>query len=118
VTVRLEPCGSARARFVDAQGRPVAGHRPWLLVVLTPGVHPTVEALEKGLLYAEEEFADNLARPHSVEVRTDAEGRVTLPCLIPGATYRIMEGQGKSKDFTAEAGKTLDLGDVAADQPE
>ena len=42
VTVRLEPCGTATARLVDADGRPVAGYRDELLIsmVVTPGPEP------------------------------------------------------------------------------
>ena len=37
--VRLEPCGSARARLVDPGGKPVAGYRFWgLSMVVTPGL--------------------------------------------------------------------------------
>ena len=42
---------------------PLAGHSPWLVLVLTPGAHPTLDALEKGRLYADEEFASNLLVP-------------------------------------------------------
>ena len=39
VTVRLEPCGTAKARLVDPRGKPVAGYRdPYLIsMVVTPG---------------------------------------------------------------------------------
>ncbi len=39
VTVRLQPCGTARARLVDPVGKPIAGYRdPYLIaMVVTPG---------------------------------------------------------------------------------
>ena len=45
-------------------------------------------------------------------LRTDADGRVTIESLIPGATYRFL-----GHDFTAEAGKTIDLPDVIVPRP-
>jgi hypothetical protein len=42
-------------------------------------------------------------------VASDAKGVITFPTLIPGATYRI---SGMYKEFKAEAGKALDLGDL------
>src|SRR5205814_2727944 len=36
VTVRLAPCGSARARFLDTRGRPLADFHPGLLLQLLP----------------------------------------------------------------------------------
>lgn len=53
---------------------------------------------------------------------TDAEGRITLPALIPGALYRISDystvndrakGVQVRKDFTVQPGETLDLGEIS-----
>ena len=57
---------------------------------------------------------------------TDAEGRITLPDLIPGALYRISDfstvndprrGYQVRKDFTVKPGETLDLGDTRIARP-
>ncbi len=37
LTIRLEPCGKARARFVGPDGKPLARHQPTFEVVATPG---------------------------------------------------------------------------------
>ena len=53
----------------------------------------------------------NLDRARYGAPAADLGGRLTLPALIPGATYRAPElGQGKG--FTPESGKVLDLSDV------
>ena len=47
---------------------------------------------------------------------TDAEGRITFPALVPGATYRIVEIGDRDDmikcEFKAESGKTTKLPDV------
>ncbi len=57
---------------------------------------------------------------------TDAQGRITLPALIPGASYRISDystvndrdkGVQVRKDFTVKPGETLDLGDILIENP-
>jgi hypothetical protein len=51
-------------------------------------------------------------------LRSDDQGRITLPNLIPGATFLLIGTRPNegifnlNKEFRAEAGKTLDLGDV------
>ncbi len=118
VTVRLAPCGSAVVRFLDKDGKPVAGHSPLLQIVLEPGANPfDRKALEQGKLFEHTEFVSNLDRlNHWNGPRTDDQGRVTLPALIPGATYRITsrrrEDRAGDRDFQVEAGKTLNLPDV------
>ncbi len=59
--------------------------------------------------------------------RTDADGRITLISLIPGALYRITDfstvndatkGIQVRKDFTVKPGETLDLGDILIEMPD
>jgi hypothetical protein len=57
---------------------------------------------------------------------TDSVGRITLPALIPGATYRISDrstvndrdkGVQVRTDFTAGPGEIVDLGDILIEKP-
>jgi RNA polymerase sigma factor (sigma-70 family) len=107
VEVRLEPCGAAKLRFVDGDGKPLAKHRPWLQLVVTGGP-PVNQAIKDGKLAAEGVL---LIHPYDAEPHTDADGVLKLEGLIPGATYRIgkaYEGE-VIKEFTVEPGKTLEL---------
>jgi beta-lactamase regulating signal transducer with metallopeptidase domain len=126
LTVRLRPLGSARARLVDEKGRPAARSTVSLDIVATPGpsVHDfggdSLNDAERDMLLADEEIYANVDRQNYwTPPRTDREGYVTLPALIPGATYRINEYTGgksghahRWRDFTVEAGQTTDLGDI------
>jgi protocatechuate 3,4-dioxygenase beta subunit len=130
VTVRLEPCGAARGRVVDPGGKPVAGTLRDLAVmmVVTPGPTRSLLANDKsGLLAADE---DDLARVDPVNYEKDpapdADGRIALPVLIPGATYRVIDytaavrgqaGPAVRKEFTVKPGETLDLGDIRIERP-
>jgi hypothetical protein len=57
--------------------------------------------------------------------RTDADGRIELPDLIPGALYRISDRTTVNdpkrmqirKDFTVKPGETVDLGDILVEYP-
>jgi hypothetical protein len=58
---------------------------------------------------------------------TDENGKVTLPALIPGAPYRIVDwstanvedkGVQVRKNFTVKAGEALDLGDILIEKPQ
>ena len=51
---------------------------------------------------------------------SDAEGRISFPDLIPGATYRIDDGGRNSptrKEMSVKPGETLDLGDIPIERP-
>ena len=57
----------------------------------------------------------NLDRDRYRDLKTDADGRMTFPTLIPGATYRISVYNQPVKtqiDFTVQPGETKDLGDL------
>ena len=72
--------------------------------------------MQKGELAADSDFISNVDRKnHWPGPETDADGRVTFEVLIPGATYRIFGTENGhlvvKKDFSVEAGRTLDLGE-------
>jgi hypothetical protein len=110
VEVRLAACGSAKVRFVGADGKPLAKYKGALQLVVTPGP-PVGQAIQEGRFAAEvvrliSEYADD-SEPHA-----DADGVLTLEGLVPGATYRLKKaefGGDVLKDFTVEAGKAQEL---------
>jgi hypothetical protein len=132
--IRLQPNGRAKARLVGPDGKPLGGLNAIqfadLEVVVTPG--PVMVPLgyspaEKHKLAADAEAVANVDRKHYWDgPKTDADGRFTLPDLIPGALYRISDpstgpdpnkGVQVRKDFTVKPGETLDLGDILIEKP-
>ena len=135
LTVQLQPCGQAKARFVGPNGKPVAKFQAWpyFQIIMAPG--PDRNSLSKqdqAKLAADAAFLSNVDPKHyrsqgPQALVTDAEGKITLPDLIPGAPYRIVdwstanvEGKGVQtrKDFTVKPGETLDLGDILIEKPQ
>jgi RNA polymerase sigma factor (sigma-70 family) len=104
VTIKLQPCAKAKVRFVDAAGKPQAGHHLGLVLLLAPDA--------RSFLQQADALGGWAAAGHS-----DKDGRLTVPALIPGATYTYPDGK-KVREFTAEAGKAHDLGDVPIDRKE
>jgi hypothetical protein len=128
ITVRLEPCGAARARFVDPEGTPATGRLPReisIRMVVTPGPPRSRAPEQAGLLFADDAELNQVdSINYQNELVADAEGRVTLPVLIPGATYRFVDyGVGRQavpeirKEFTVKPGETLDVGDILVKKP-
>jgi RNA polymerase sigma factor (sigma-70 family) len=121
VTVRLAPCGVATARFLDAQGNPLADYRPLLCLSLPAQAYSSPKDLER--LASPREGYDavwvaNVDPQHYGDgPRTDAQGRITFPALVPGATYRIVLFDGTAKDFRVEEGQTVELGDLTIKEP-
>ncbi|HEV3256266.1 MAG TPA: sigma-70 family RNA polymerase sigma factor [Gemmataceae bacterium] len=97
--VRLRPCGSAKARYVTADGRPVAGRRTSMDVRMVLGTGDS--AFWGGLIEH-----SNIRK----DWYTDAQGRITWRDLVPGVTYRI-----NNRDVTVRPGAVRDLGDVVID---
>jgi hypothetical protein len=118
VTVRLKRCGTARARFLDAKGNPLANFHARIEVVITPGIPFVDVSFNKPGAMAETTYMSTFDPKRYGNVRSDAKGRITFPTLIPGATYWLIGTGGKrglfnlNKEFKAEAGKVLDLGDI------
>jgi hypothetical protein len=133
LTIRLQPCGQAQARFVGPDGKPLAMTELTQLSILeilaTPGPHKmTFNPAEQAQLAADEASLAGVDLKHyGNRPLTDAEGRVILPDLIPGALYRICDfsivndidkGIQVRKDFTVKPGETLDLGDILIEKPQ
>ncbi len=121
VVVRLAPCGSATLRLIDTASKPFAGVSPHIELIITPGASSMVFS-GKGPVLADREALVNLDRLNYGELRTDADGRVTLPALIPGATYRLLRWTGEAwvhgTDFIAEAGRIRSLPDLVMKRSE
>jgi RNA polymerase sigma factor (sigma-70 family) len=129
LTIRLQPCGRATARFVGPDGKPIAKHQPHFEFVATPGPSRySRNKQDQAELASDAEYVANVDRKHYWNTpRTDAEGRITLISLIPGALYRIIDfstvndqdkGVQVRKEFTVKPGETLGLGDIRIDKPD
>ena len=65
LTVRLQPCGQAKARFVGPDGKPVAKHRPHFEIVATPGPSRiSRNKQDQAELAADAAFVANVDRKH------------------------------------------------------
>ncbi|WP_406699206.1 sigma-70 family RNA polymerase sigma factor [Singulisphaera sp. Ch08] len=130
VTVRLQPCGQAKARFVGPNGKPLAKRDIGLNVqfLMTPGASQEFFVDRGERLQADAAYLSNVDPKHYGKgLVTDTQGRVILPALIPGAPYRISDvstrnvlekGAQIRKDFTVKSGETADLGDILVELPE
>ncbi len=129
LTVRLEPCGAAKARLVNSAGKPLTQYALgsyFIVMVATPGLtrgapqrDPAQPLADEGTLAQIDPI--NYAGP----IASDTDGRFALPVLIPGATYRFIDrttvqdpaGPQIRKEFTVKPGETLDLGDILIEKP-
>jgi hypothetical protein len=117
-TVVLKPCGKAKLRVVNGKGEPVVGHEVTLHMVVTPGPSRyDSEAMKRGELSADADFISNVDRTNYADSRkSDKDGNLVLPALIPGATYRIFALRDRrltvDEEFQVKANETLDLGDL------
>ncbi|HUP79070.1 MAG TPA: carboxypeptidase-like regulatory domain-containing protein, partial [Pirellula sp.] len=125
-TIELNPCGSAKARFLDPNGKPIpADVGIGLQIVVTPGAPKNdMKAWRRGETIADEDFYSNIAQAAQDRYRksvTNANGEVFYPALIPGATYRIAisnkDDQIKLYEFVAQSGIEHDMGDIVIDEP-
>jgi hypothetical protein len=120
-TVHLLPCGSATVRFVDEKGHPLTDAKvplgvDLIFVKVPPGLDPG-DHLSWRMGSAD--------RHRYGSPRSDADGRVTFPTLIPGAPYMLNllpvtpeEIEEKEFYFSVRPGQTFDLGDIAVETPE
>ena len=131
ITVRLEPCGPAMARLVDPKGKPLAGYRdPYLDLdgrhARAGPAEPTTEADKDQPVGRSGDYLSRIDPVHYADLVSDAQGRITFPALIPGATYRVNDmttrndpgGRKTRRVFVAGAGEAIELGDIVIEKPE
>ena len=97
-------------------------------MVVTPGPPYSMAKDQAGLIAADEADLNEIDTVnYETELVSDAQGRLTLPVLIPGATYRFIDstmavrgvtGPQLRKEFTVKPGETLDLGDILIEKPD
>jgi hypothetical protein len=95
-------------------------------MVITPCAPYTPANDKAGLLAADESIRPVDPVNYEGPLASAADGRFTLPVLIPGATYRITDrsinrdsaGPRLRKQFTVKLGELLDLGDVLIEKPQ
>jgi hypothetical protein len=121
--VVLASCGQATMRFVDEKGKGIAGHEPVVKLVVTPGPLDWNRRPEEAkTLAADEDFIANIDRLNHGRLKADAEGRLTLLALIPGANYRVTTVRNEklvvAKEFQAKSGETIELGDIVYERDE
>ena len=131
VTVRLEPCGSAMARLIGADGKPVVGRLRGVSITMavTPGPPAGSAQVRAGALAADEAALSQVDPVnHGNGPVVNAQGRITLRSLIPGATYRIVDrtavvardagaGPQVCREFVVGPGEAVELGDVLIEKP-
>ena len=114
-------------RMVDAKGKPLQGKQPQIQIVLSPGtIMASIMLSGKDDKDLEGDWIiwENFHRGHYTGLKTDADGRVTIPGLIPDAPYQVTsfdakfdQREGMAKvDCRVPAGKTLKLPDFVHDR--
>jgi len=116
--IRLQPCGSVRARFVNESGQPWAGPDPRLRLIVTPGPS-SASSRPNQPLQGEFVLWGNLQWRNGSRLekfRVDGDGKLTIHKLIPGATYQFEIGDhtwpDSERGFTIRPGETIDVGAV------
>jgi protocatechuate 3,4-dioxygenase beta subunit len=124
--VRLERCGTAKARLVDAGGKPVTGQNLTISLIVTPGVPFAARDKNPSRLVSNEVDLYRIdARHYKNYPASDGQGQIVFPALIPGAPYRLIDyttarspsGPQIRKEFSVKPGETLELGDILIERP-
>ena len=130
--VVLEPCGSARVRFVDSGKKPVVGADGLMaaqfLTALTLGFRKTdwerQQPFPQDFYYGRRAYQLDPGRYE--KLAPDKDGVVVYPSLIPGAPYKwvtadpkgVFAGPPTSRSVRVRPGETTDLGDVTIAPPD
>jgi len=125
--VTLEPCGSARVRFLDPKNRPVTGSDSAMAVQFSTALvlgfrasDPKTSASPFPQYYYFGCPAGTFDHNRYEKLAPNKDGTVVFPSLIPGAPYKWVTahpkgvGAGPLSEIavTVKPGETTDLGDA------
>jgi hypothetical protein len=118
-TIKLAECGRIRFLVVGPAGQPRAEQEVAVTLLLERD-RPTSDPHAEPIADAQPvEWFD--AVNYRTRAKTNAEGLVELPALIPGARYAITVGSGQTRvpvgEFTIESGRTVTVKDVVLPEP-
>ncbi len=113
--------------MVDAKGKPLEGKQPQIQIALTPGTIMAslmLSGKDDKDLEGDWILWEALHRGHPAGLKTDADGRVTIPGLIPDAPYQVTSFEAKfdqrlgiaKVEFRVPVGKSLKLADFVLDR--
>ena len=124
ILVKLAPCGTAAARLVGPDGKPLSHFTPRaaVLMVVTPGEFSNTKDRKEGALTPHVAGPLTAIDPvnYPAPPASDGDGRIVFPALIPGTTYHVADrttagappGRRSRNEFTVKPGETHDLGDI------
>jgi RNA polymerase sigma factor (sigma-70 family) len=124
ILVKLAPCGTATARLVGPDGKPLSHFTPRaaFLMVVTPGEFSNTKDRKEGALTPHAAGPLTAIDPvnYPAPPASDGDGRIVFPALIPGTTYHFADrttagappGRQFRNEFTVKPGETLELGDI------
>jgi len=108
--IRLQPCGSLNVRFVDQNRQPWANVNPPVsirLIYKKCPVNSVYLSPPRHLDWGMRMLAPSRYR----NLRTDLNGHINFPAIIPNAPYTLVMGN-REIDFTVNTDKVVDLGDI------
>jgi RNA polymerase sigma factor (sigma-70 family) len=129
IVVRLARCGTATARLVGPDGRPLGNFTPQaaIMMVVMPGELSPMKATKEGkfMLTAGVLTAIDPVN-YAADPASDGDGRIVFPALIPGTTYHLVDrstvgappGMQLRKEFRVKSGEIVDLGDILIEKPQ
>ena len=123
IVVKLAPCGTATARLVGPDGKPLAHFTPrgaFSMVVTPVEFSDAKDRKERAVTRNAGPLTWIDPVNYPAPPASDGEGQIVLPALIPGTTYQIVArstvgaptGPQLRKQFTVKPGETVDLGDI------
>ncbi len=106
----LQPCGQADITLSDEEGKHRRGLEIMVAMIVTPGPSLFGNMPNPESCFADQDFLPNIDDVNHKDVVSDDTGKLTIPALIPGATYRYFDYKQQPHDFVAKSGETIHLG--------